>query len=195
VRAPEQFQAKHIFGALNVPSKLGHFGAHVAAFMPYTTPVVLIATDKTEVNEARRALSLVGRYSVEGYILSQAIPPSVSFKEKGAITADVFMRDYYSKVALLDVRQPGEWLADHLYSAHNIPVRELPERLSEVELLVEQDKPLAIICGSGFRSSVAASFLEQKGWKQVLNVQGGMQGVRELKVEVGDRNEERWLKP
>ena len=38
--------------------------------------------------------------------------------------------------------------------------------------------PVAIICGSGYRSSVAASVLLQQGWQDVINVPGGMDGWR-----------------
>jgi hydroxyacylglutathione hydrolase len=36
------------------------------------------------------------------------------------------------------------------------------------------DRPLAVVCGSGYRSSVSASLLTCSGRTQVLNVLGGM---------------------
>jgi len=70
----------------------------------------------------------------------------------------------------LDVRQPGEWNAGHIEGAMHITGAELPRRIDEVP----KDRPVATICGSGFRSSVSASLLMHHGHKQVANVLGGM---------------------
>jgi hydroxyacylglutathione hydrolase len=39
---------------------------------------------------------------------------------------------------------------------------------------VPKDRPLAVICGSGYRSSVASSLLKRSGYDNVTNVMGGM---------------------
>jgi len=46
---------------------------------------------------------------------------------------------------------------------------ELPDRLGEVP----DTTPVAVVCGSGFRSSVAASLLRRYGRSEVINVAGG----------------------
>ena len=60
---------------------------------------------------------------------------------------------------ILDVRQPGEWSEGHIDGAIFITGAELPERIDEVP----ERGPLAVICGSGFRSSSAASLLKHHG--------------------------------
>jgi rhodanese-related sulfurtransferase len=37
------------------------------------------------------------------------------------------------------------------------------------------------LCGSGYRSSIAASLLESEGFDQLINVMGGMHAVRHAK--------------
>ncbi|CAN5359099.1 hypothetical protein BH20ACT9_BH20ACT9_00650 [soil metagenome] len=73
-------------------------------------------------------------------------------------------------VRLLDVRQPSEWAAGHIDTATLITGAELPQRNDEVP----DDEPTAVTCGSGYRSSVAASLLASRGHTQVVNVLGGM---------------------
>ncbi len=46
----------------------------------------------------------------------------------------------------------------------------LQERFGDVP----RDKPVAVICGSGYRGSIAASFLKREGYPEVANVVGGM---------------------
>lgn len=73
-------------------------------------------------------------------------------------------------IDLLDVRQPVEWAEGHAPGATFITGAELPTRLQEAS---SSTKPLAVTCGSGYRSSVAASLLAREG-REVLNTIGGM---------------------
>jgi hydroxyacylglutathione hydrolase len=41
--------------------------------------------------------------------------------------------------------------------------------------------PLTVVCGSGYRSSIAASLLESEGFDRLANVMGGMYAVRHAK--------------
>ncbi|MDQ6617028.1 MAG: rhodanese-like domain-containing protein [Actinomycetota bacterium] len=73
------------------------------------------------------------------------------------------------ELAVVDVRQPAEWAAGHIPGARFITGAELPARLDDVP-----DAPVvATVCGSGYRSSVAASLLAAHG-QRVVNVLGGM---------------------
>jgi hydroxyacylglutathione hydrolase len=57
------------------------------------------------------------------------------------------------ETTLLDVRQPSEWHAGHAADARYLTGAQLPERIGEL-----RDIPsLAVICSSGYRSSVAAA--------------------------------------
>jgi rhodanese-related sulfurtransferase len=73
---------------------------------------------------------------------------------------------------VLDVRQPAEWSAGHIPQAHHMTGAELVKRVDELP----KDRPIASICGSGYRSSVAASVLKARGHREVYNVLGGMTG-------------------
>ncbi|HEV3291130.1 MAG TPA: rhodanese-like domain-containing protein [Streptosporangiaceae bacterium] len=72
---------------------------------------------------------------------------------------------------LLDVREPGEWLAGHAPGALHIPLGQLGARVGEIS----RDRELYVICRSGHRSAQAARALAGAGW-QVHNVADGMTG-------------------
>ena len=76
---------------------------------------------------------------------------------------------------MLDVRTPGEWQNGHIDPAKHLPLPALPKRISEVP----RGRPLAIICGSGYRSSIAASLLLRAGYSSLANVMGGMGAYQE----------------
>lgn len=71
-------------------------------------------------------------------------------------------------LVVVDVREPYERAEAHIPGSRHIPLGELPDRLSELPV----DKPVAFICRSGGRSSVAAEAAKQI--EQVSDVRGGM---------------------
>lgn len=78
--------------------------------------------------------------------------------------AQFFERWYNSEdVVLLDTRSPQE--ADYLafpFALH-IPVNDLPQRWQELP----DDRPVAVFCSSGVRSSIAYAYLQLKGLDNV----------------------------
>jgi rhodanese-related sulfurtransferase/rubrerythrin len=79
---------------------------------------------------------------------------------------------------LLDVRQPGEYDAEHLPGAKLIPLPELGARLSELDT----GKPTVVYCAIGGRSRVAAQVLAAKGFKEVMNLSGGIKAWNSQKA-------------
>ena len=79
---------------------------------------------------------------------------------------------------LLDVRQPGEYDAEHLPGAKLIPLPELGARLSELDA----GKPTVVYCAIGGRSRVAAQVLAAKGFKEVMNLSGGIKAWNSQKA-------------
>ena len=79
-------------------------------------------------------------------------------------------------VLVLDVRQPAEWQAGHIPGALHVTGAELTRRVDDLLAGISSQRPIAVICGSGFRSSVAASVLKARGHQPVAHVLGGMTG-------------------
>ena len=75
-------------------------------------------------------------------------------------------------IVLVDVREPNETNLGHLEEAKLIPMRSLPQRLSELP----RDAEIVMICRSGARSASAQQFLMQNGFARVKNLVGGMMG-------------------
>ncbi len=71
---------------------------------------------------------------------------------------------------LLDVRQPVEYEKGHLPGARLIPVSELSKKLGELD----HNKPTIAYCRSGSRSRSATGILLGSGFKNVLNMEGGI---------------------
>jgi len=85
--------------------------------------------------------------------------------------------DRGEKFVLIDVREESEYAADHLPGAIHLG-KGVIER--DVEARVpEQNTPMVLYCGGGFRSALAADNLQKMGYTNVLSMDGGIRGWRE----------------
>ncbi len=184
IREPDAFWSGHLTGSLNVPPGLSQFGANVALFVTPTTPIVLVVNNAGEALQAQNALGVVGRYNLVGFIrFAKVVTLADTSAQNHRIEAPALvtqLENYYPVV--IDVRDLGEFEADCLPVAVNIPLRQLPKRLSELE--ANKEKPLVVLCAAGNRSSLATSYLLSQGWTKALNLRGGMEALRAL-VPVG----------
>lgn len=73
---------------------------------------------------------------------------------------------------VLDVREDSEWRDGHIPKAKHIPLRQLKERVKDLEK--QKDKPVIAVCRSGNRSAHACRLLRQAGFERVHNLAGGM---------------------
>jgi hydroxyacylglutathione hydrolase len=74
------------------------------------------------------------------------------------------------RLEVIDVRSPKEWSEAHIKNARHIAGGELPKRYNEIP----RDADVHLMCGSGYRSSLASSVLQRAGFARVTNVVGGM---------------------
>lgn len=73
---------------------------------------------------------------------------------------------------ILDVREPSEYAAAHIEGVPLIPLGELANRVSELQR--HKAEEILIICRGGVRSAKACLVLEQAGFKNPVNIAGGM---------------------
>jgi hydroxyacylglutathione hydrolase len=180
VRRPEAFSAFHPAGALNIPAgpKIGYWAGWV---IPAGARLVLLGSDADAAMEAARQLLRVGADSIAGYVRGGATAweaaglPSARTDRVTALDLDARIR-HGAEVTVLDVRTDAEWRADHLSGSVNLPVGRLVARIAELA----RDRPIATICESGNRSSLAASILARAGFGSVMDVSGGMAAFRRL---------------
>lgn len=73
-------------------------------------------------------------------------------------------------VAVIDVRDPHEWVDGHVPSAQLVP---LPQLRQNPKGLLAQERALLFVCAAGVRSETAARLAVQHGFKEVYNLTGG----------------------
>lgn len=76
------------------------------------------------------------------------------------------------KTLLLDVREETEFANGHMRDAKNIPLKQLPGRLAEIDKF--KTKTVIVVCASGVRSSTASGLLKSAGFSDTYSLDGGM---------------------
>jgi len=72
---------------------------------------------------------------------------------------------------LLDVREPWEYEKCHLHGSELIPMRQVPMAVDNLD----PEKEMVVICHHGIRSRQVGIYLEQQGFKNVINLEGGVE--------------------
>jgi hydroxyacylglutathione hydrolase len=182
-RAPDAFAAGHIPGALNVG--LGSsFPTWAGTVLPQGARTVFVLEHPEELWEATWQLLRIGYDLPLGWLAAGMSGWRMSARPMEMLES-ITVRELSDlvdeeSVRVLDVRQPAEWASGHIDGATFITGAELPERAHEIP----SDRPVAVVCGSGYRSSISASLLQQRGTKKAMNVIGGMSAWRSARLPV-----------
>ncbi len=172
-RAPEAFAGAHIPGSLNVGAGTS-FPTWAGSVVPDEADILLVVDDPGQLWGIYWKLLRIGYREPVGWLAGgmrawrTAAQPLGSLPQWTPKELETRRREN-NGLYILDVRQPAEWHAGHVPQAHHISGSELPGRIDDVP----KDQPIAVYCGSGYRSSVAASLLRRTGHRNVYNVIGG----------------------
>jgi hydroxyacylglutathione hydrolase len=174
LRSAAEFGAGHVPGALNVGLS-GQFASWAGALIPLGSPIILVAADEAQVEEAVTRLARVGHETVRGYLrggLEAWREAGFDLGQVPQVTVSDLRRmlDEQPELQVLDVRRPAEYAAGHAPRAESSP---LGPRLAEEAAGLDRARPLAIICAGGYRSSAATSLLQPLGFRRIYNVAGG----------------------
>jgi glyoxylase-like metal-dependent hydrolase (beta-lactamase superfamily II)/rhodanese-related sulfurtransferase len=174
-----------LFGAGHVPGSLhiglqGQYASWAGILVGLGPQLVIVAEDAQRAEESTLRLARVGIENVAGYLAGgifawqQAGLPLSEVPQISVLQLHEELSARPEGIQLLDVRRPMEWEAGHLARARLKPLHQLRESLGDVN----RAQPVAALCRSGYRSSIATSILKAAGFEQVMNVTGGFDAWR-----------------
>ena len=174
-RSPAEYGEGHIPGAVNVWIESNPFAARVAMMTPPDSRFILVATGPSDLTRAVQGLGRAGMDDIAGFLqrgmtdwksegLPEARVPQITVHDLAT------MREEQPDLVVLDVREASEWDDGHIAGAINVPMSQAIERLKEIPA----DRPKAVLCAGGLRSSSVISALLRAGISGCYNVAGGM---------------------
>jgi hydroxyacylglutathione hydrolase len=171
-RDPVDFAAAHLAGSINIGLG-GQYATWAGTILGRDRPIVIIA-DPWRAREAAIRLGRIGFDHIVGYLQNglhslQSRPDLTATTER--ISPPLAADRLAARESLaVDVRTPGERERKFVAGSVSIPLNQLSHRLQELPT----DRPLLVYCAGGYRSSIAASLLQQKGFTRVSEIAGGL---------------------
>ena len=185
VRTSEEFSESHIPGAIFIGLD-GSFAPWVGALITDIKQPILLVTPEGREEETVTRLSRVGYDNTLGYLEGGMIGWKNAGKEVetiDTITAEELAKRVNAgeELDVVDVRKPSEFLSHHMIDAKNVPLDYINSNMARLD----RDSKYYLHCRSGFRSMIAASILNARGFK-VVDVNGGWQDMEKTDLPMTD---------
>jgi hydroxyacylglutathione hydrolase len=177
LRPAAEHAAGHVPGSLSIPTG-NSFGTWLGWVVDDPDrPIVLLLRHAHDWDDAVRQALRIGFDGIVGYVrggyaawAEAGLPTAAGGTLEVAELASQLERGGPDAPIVIDVRQASEYQSGHIAGSLPIGAGELPDRLDQLP----RDRPIATICASGYRSSVAASLLRAAGFERVSWVSGGV---------------------
>ncbi len=172
-REPAEFAAAHLTGTMNIGLG-GQYATWAGTILDPKRPIVIIAEVGREQESAIR-LGRIGFDSVVGYLQDglHSLEPRPELTASTERVSPALAAERLASAEppqVIDVRNPREYGAKHIHGSVNIPLNHLAERAQELRT----DRSLLVHCAGGYRSSIGASLLLQRGFSRVTELAGGL---------------------
>jgi len=173
-RPAMQFAVAHVPGSVHI-ALTGQYASWAARILGLDTPLIIAGEDPEHVRESQLRLARVGVENVVAY-LADGVAGWIKNGFELDYIPQLTVQDFVElqeresdRIAVLDVREPGERTAGAIENSLFIPLGKLTSRTAELD----RDKLLVVHCKGGYRSSIATSLLRRAGFRDIANLIGG----------------------
>jgi glyoxylase-like metal-dependent hydrolase (beta-lactamase superfamily II) len=182
-RDPDEFGAAHLAGSINIGLG-GQYATWAGTVLDRMHPIVIIADPGRE-NESAVRLGRIGFDHVAGYLQNglqslKSRPELIAFTERLSAPFAAELLSSSQPPLAIDVRAPREREQKHIDGSLSIPLNRLVGNLETLP----KNRPLLVYCAGGYRSSLAASLLQNAGFDSVGEIAGGIAAWEAAKLPV-----------
>jgi hydroxyacylglutathione hydrolase len=179
-RSPSAFTVAHVPGSVSIPAG-SSFGTWLGWVVEADRPVILLLERAEDADDLMRQAYRIGHEAIAGHLaggFATWVEAGLPVESTDRLTIDDLAEalggDEDETPFVLDVRQAGEYAAGHVQGARHLTAGSLPDELATLP----RDRPIAVMCASGYRSSIAASLLGGAGFERVAWVADGIPAWR-----------------
>jgi hydroxyacylglutathione hydrolase len=165
LRARTAFAAGHLAGSLGFELS-DNFVTYLGWLYCYGSPLTLIGESPDQIAEARRELVRIGIDELAGAAVGDIATLAAGQPLRSYPVTDfagLAKAREQGPVQVLDARRNDERARGYVAGSRHIQLHELADRIDEVP-----QGEVWVYCGSGYRSSIAASMLDRPGRQVVL---------------------------
>lgn len=182
-REPDEFATAHLTGSINIGLS-GQYATWAGTVLNRENAIVIIANPGRESESAVR-LGRIGFDNIVGYLQDgmwslDLRPDLTATTERLSAPLAAELMSSGEPLRVIDVRTPRERDQKFIEGSLSIPLNHLSERSRELP----RNGPLLLYCAGGYRSSIAASLLQQQGFNHVSEIAGGIAAWEAAKLAV-----------
>ncbi|MBK6823668.1 MAG: MBL fold metallo-hydrolase [Saprospiraceae bacterium] len=160
----------------------GDFAPWVGALMVDVAQPILLVTELGKEEETVIRLSRVGFDNVIGHLKGGFEAWSAAGLETDTvnrISAEEFAKKFNKETSLVfDIRRESEYAAEHVDEAYNKPLAYINEWVKDIK----PNEHFFMHCAGGYRSMIASSILQARGYRNFTEVEGGFKAIAETAV-------------
>lgn len=184
-RANGEFAKGFVPQSVNI-GLAGDFAPWVGALIADVKQPLLLVTDAGKEEEAVTRLSRVGFDNVLGHLKGGFETWQTSGKEIDAvnrISAEQFSKEVkIGESKIIDVRKESEYAAEHIEEAYSKPLAYINDWVKDIN----PSEHFYLHCAGGYRSMIAASILQARGYRNFSEVEGGFSAIAQTNVPKTD---------
>jgi hydroxyacylglutathione hydrolase len=184
-RANGDFAKGFVPQSINIGIK-GDFAPWVGAMIIDVKQPILIVTNVGEEEEVVTRLSRVGFDNILGHLKGGYDAWLASGKETdkvNRITAETFAQQVkIGESKIVDIRKESEYAAEHVDEAYSMPLADINEWIKDVK----PEEHFFMHCAGGYRSMIAASILQARGYRNFTEVEGGFAAISNTNIPKSD---------
>lgn len=160
----------------------GDFAPWVGTMIVDVKQPILLVTDEGTEEEVITRLSRVGFDHVLGYLKGGfhawlAANREIDFVNR--ISAESFEEQILEKNSIvIDVRKESEYEAQHIEEAYSKPLAYINEWINSLD----PNEHFYLHCAGGYRSAIAASILQARGYRNFTEIAGGFNAIAETNI-------------
>lgn len=171
--------------SINIGLK-GDFAPWVGAMIVDVNQPILLITDQGEEEEAVTRLSRVGFDHVLGHLeggFQAWIDAEKEIDVVNRITASQLAEEIKGKeVVIVDVRKETEYATEHINDAYSKPLASINDWINGID----PTKHFYLHCAGGYRSMIAASILQARGYRNFTEIEGGFDAIAQTSIPKTD---------
>jgi len=155
----------------------GDFAPWVGALIADVKQPIILVTEIGQEEESVTRLSRVGFDNLIGHLEGGFNAWKKAGKEidtVNRITAEEFAKQVkIGESKVIDIRKESEYCAEHVEEAYSKPLASINEWIKDIN----PKEPFFLHCAGGYRSMIAASILQARGFRNFKEIEGGFNAI------------------
>ncbi|MEO8252897.1 MAG: MBL fold metallo-hydrolase [Flavobacterium sp.] len=164
----------------------GDFAPWVGALIADVKQPIILVTEIDQEEESVTRLSRVGFDNIIGHLKGGFEAWKKTDKEIDTInriSAEAFNKEVkIGESKIIDIRKESEYAAEHVEESYSKPLAYINDWIKDID----PKEPFFLHCAAGYRSMIAASILQARGFRNFTEIEGGFNAIAKTTIPKTD---------